>query len=75
MSQYESSTSVPVPSFTAQGLSIPSESEILTGVIADINNAFAGGLTFYDSSGNLLVSRPHVQLATACRQLSPESGT
>lgn len=64
MSQYESSTSVPVPSFTAQGLSVPSESEILTGVIADINNAFAGGLTFYDSSGNLLVSRPHVQLAS-----------
>lgn len=64
MSQYESSTSVPVPSFTAQGLSIPSESEILTGVIADINNAFAGSLTFYDSSGNLLVSRPHVQLAS-----------
>lgn len=64
MSQYESTTSVPVPSFTAQGLSVPQEADILAGVIADLNNAFAGGLSFYDSSGNLLVARPHVQLAT-----------
>ncbi|STY91698.1 hypothetical protein [Mannheimia haemolytica] len=38
-------TNVPSIQFTPQGLILPSEQEILNGVLADFNAAFGGGLS------------------------------
>ncbi len=51
-------TSVPPIEFTLTGLVLPSDSEILTGVQADMNAAFGGGL-------NQSLSTPQGQLATS----------
>lgn len=51
-------TNVPEPTFTLTGLSIPEESAILTGVQADYNEAFGGGL-------NPALNTPQGQLATS----------
>ena len=37
-------TNVPKLQLTKTGVSVPLESEVLTGVLADINQAFGGGL-------------------------------
>ncbi|QNT78292.1 baseplate J/gp47 family protein [Entomobacter blattae] len=57
-------TSVPAPRFTRQGLVIPTEAELLAGVIADINGAFGNTLSFFDQSNRFLLSRPQGQIAT-----------
>ena len=57
-------TSVPQPTFTETGLDLPSESDVLTGVVTDLNGAFGNNLRFYDASGNFLSSRPQAQIAT-----------
>jgi len=51
-------TSVPSPTLGPTGYSIPSDADILTGVLADINSAFGGNL-------NTDLSTPQGQLATS----------
>lgn len=51
-------TNVPFPTFTDTGLSVPSESDLFTGAIADIDTAFGGGL-------NQDPTTPQGQLATS----------
>lgn len=51
-------TSVPRPSFTNRGFVAPLESDILTGVLADMNTAFGGNL-------NLSLETPQGQLASS----------
>lgn len=51
-------TNVPEIQFTEAGLQIPSEVEILEGVLADFNQAFGGGL-------NLNLETPQGQLASS----------
>ena len=53
-----SSSSVPALAFTDAGVVLPSESAILTGVMADIDAAFGGGL-------NPALETPQGQLATS----------
>lgn len=50
-------TSVPAPSLTDAGFVAPAETDILTGVLADINAAFGNGM-------NTALSTPQGQLAT-----------
>lgn len=57
-------TSVPQPTFTDTGYDLPSESDILDGVVTDLNAAFGNNLTFYNSAGTFLPSRPQSQIAT-----------
>ena len=38
------SSHVPLVRFTPQGLQIPTETDVLNGVLADFNDAFGGGL-------------------------------
>lgn len=57
-------TSVPQPVFGETGISLPSEADILTGVVTDLNAAFGNNLTFYNSAGTFLPSRPQSQIAT-----------
>ena len=52
------STQVPNIEITAAGLRIPTETEILNGVLADFNNAFGGNL-------NLNLETPQGQLASS----------
>lgn len=59
------STSVPQPSFTDDGIVLPDESDILTGVATDLNAAFGNTLRFYDSNGTFLLSRPQGQIASS----------
>lgn len=49
---------VPPVRFTPQGLQIPTETEVLNGVLADFNDAFGGGL-------NLNLETPQGQLASS----------
>lgn len=49
---------VPSVRFTPQGLQIPTETEVLDGVLADFNDAFGGGL-------NLNLETPQGQLASS----------
>lgn len=49
---------VPPVRFTPQGLQIPTETEVLDGVLADFNDAFGGGL-------NLNLETPQGQLASS----------
>ena len=53
-----SSSSVPALTFTDAGVVLPTEGEILTGVMADIDAAFGGGL-------NPALETPQGQLATS----------
>ena len=52
------SSHVPLVRFTPQGLQIPTETEVLNGVLADFNDAFGGGL-------NLNLETPQGQLASS----------
>lgn len=52
------SSHVPPVRFTPQGLQIPTETEVLNGVLADFNDAFGGGL-------NLNLETPQGQLASS----------
>jgi len=52
------SSSVPEPTFGENGFVIPSENDVLSGALADINAAFGGGL-------NLALSTPQGQLASS----------
>ena len=52
------SSHVPPVRFTPQGLQIPTEIEVLNGVLADFNDAFGGGL-------NLNLETPQGQLASS----------
>ena len=52
------SSHVPPVRFTPQGLQIPTETEVLNGVLADFNDAFSGGL-------NLNLETPQGQLASS----------
>lgn len=52
------SSHVPPIRFTPQGLQIPTETEVLNGVLADFNDAFGGGL-------NLNLETPQGQLASS----------
>lgn len=54
----DGTTSVPSPEFTTAGFSIPAESDILTGVFADIGAAFGGNM-------NTALNTPQGQLATS----------
>lgn len=51
-------SSVPQPTFGPSGFIIPAESEILTGVMTDLNAAFGGNL-------NMALETPQGQLATS----------
>ena len=51
-------TNVPALSFTASGISLPAESDILAGVQADLNDAFGGNL-------NPSLETPQGQIATS----------
>lgn len=51
-------SAVPQIEFTAAGLVIPTESEILDGVLADMDDAFGGGM-------NLALETPQGQIATS----------
>lgn len=51
-------TNVPTPTFGSTGFIAPQESDILTGVLADFNAAFGGGL-------NVALNTPQGQLATS----------
>jgi len=51
-------SSVPQPTFGPNGFIIPAESEILTGVMTDLNAAFGGNL-------NMALETPQGQLATS----------
>lgn len=57
-------TSVPQPVFEETGISLPSEADILSGVVTGLNAAFGNNLTFYNSAGAFLPSRPQSQIAT-----------
>ncbi|MXV35660.1 hypothetical protein GS535_03690 [Saccharibacter sp. EH611] len=63
MSPY--STQVPAPALTDTGYQAPSSADILQGVIADLQAATHGRLSFYDDDGNLLVAKPQSQLAVS----------
>ena len=49
-------TNVPTITWSANGVTIPAESDILTGVLTDMNNAFGGGMS-------QLLTSPQGQLA------------
>lgn len=58
------STSVPQPVFSLTGITLPTESAVLSGCIVDLNAAFGNNLTFYNSAGTFLSSRPQSQIVT-----------
>lgn len=62
-SELQSETAVPSASLTDAGFQCPSLADILTGTISDLQAAYSGRLSFYDSNGNLETSRPQSQLA------------
>lgn len=51
-------TNVPKPTFGPNGFEVPTETQLLTGVFADLNSAFGGGL-------NPSLSTPQGQLASS----------
>ncbi|CAK7192755.1 hypothetical protein COMNV_00963 [Commensalibacter sp. Nvir] len=59
------STNVKPIQWDDNGLIVPEESEILTGLIEDFQNAFNNKLDFYDSTGKFLLSTPQGQLVTS----------
>lgn len=58
-------TNVPPLQWDETGITLPEESDILTGVIEDFQNAFGYQLKFYNNQGNFLLSTPQGQLATS----------
>lgn len=52
-------TNVPAPVFTATGLQIPTQQQVLAGVLADLNQAFGGNLNISN------LSSPQGQLASS----------
>jgi hypothetical protein len=58
-------TSVPAPSFGANGFTAPAESAILAGVQADMQAAFGGKLNFTTSTGSQTNPTPQGQLAAS----------
>lgn len=60
------STAVPFPTLGANGFIIPDESDILTGVLSDLNAAFGGNL-------NLQLSSPQGQLASSMTAIIGDS--
>jgi hypothetical protein len=60
-----SATSVPPPTWTAQGFVIPAESDILAGVNADMNAAFGGNLNVGTADGTPTNATPQGQLAAS----------
>jgi hypothetical protein len=57
-------TNVPIPYLSASGFVMPTESEILAGVIADIQAAFGGGLNL-NIADTASLTTPQGQLATS----------
>ena len=60
-------SNVPRVQFTPEGLILPSESDILNGVLADMDAAFGGGLNI------TTLSTPQAQLATSLTQIIGET--
>lgn len=58
-------TSVPSPTFGPTGFVAPPESDILQGVLEDMNAAFGGDLVIADANGNPEVRTPQGQLASS----------
>lgn len=59
-------TNLPKLELSSSGISLPTESDVLDGVIQDFQNAFDGKLKFQkDSNNNLLLSTPQGQLVTS----------
>ena len=74
-------TNVPKLQLTKTGVSVPLESEVLTGVLADINQAFGGGLNTTNletpqgqlaSSQAAVVADKNNQLAELANQFDPQ---
>lgn len=60
-----SNSNVPSLTWNDAGITLPEESDILTGVIEDFQNAFDHKLKFYNEQGQFLLSTPQGQLATS----------
>lgn len=58
-------TNVPSLTWDDTGILLPEESDILTGVIEDFQNAFGYQLKFYNEQGQFLLSTPQGQLVTS----------
>ena len=58
-------TSVPFPTYGPNGVIIPSEGEILSGVQTDINNAFGGNLNFSTTNDSATNPTPQGQLSAS----------
>lgn len=73
-------SNVPKPEFTAAGLVLPAESDILAGVQADIDSAFGGGVNAsletpqgqLASSESAVIADKNAQLAYVVNQLDPD---
>lgn len=58
-------TNVTPLELTEDGVVLPEEGEILSGVIQDLQSAFGTNLKFYDENNKLLLSTPQGQLASS----------
>jgi len=58
-------TNVPGPTFGTQGFIEPAESDILRGIVQDIQAAFGGVLNFSTTDGSLTNATPQGQLAAS----------
>lgn len=73
-------SNVPKPEFTAAGLVLPAEADILAGVQADIDSAFGGGVNAsletpqgqLASSESAVIADKNAQLAYVVNQLDPD---
>jgi hypothetical protein len=61
-------TNVPAAQFTQSGLIIPQEADVLTGVMADYNEAFGGDM-------NMALTTPQGQLATSTAKIISEKNS
>jgi hypothetical protein len=76
-------TNVPAPQFTSTGLVIPTEAQILAGVLADQNAAFGGNLNpalntpqgQIATSTTAEINNGNVALATLVNQVDPDTST
>lgn len=74
-------TNVPSITFAATGITLPAEADILTGVLADMNSAFGGGMSASLSSpqGQLaqsltaIVGDKNDQIAEIVNQVNPDT--
>lgn len=62
---YSDDTNIPDLEWTEKGIKIPSEENILDGVIQDFKEAFGENLRVFDENGKFLVSTPQGQLITS----------